>query len=137
MLVLRAPLVAVGGAPLTRLVRDDAEPLDLLDRATVGPKHVHRDDAHNVSIKPDHGNARAYALRRLRKGRPDRHDAVGSSSVRSWASWRAVHGAPARGSRSGAAAGSPGGFSTAPRREGARVFIDAERRRRVGTRTTS
>ena len=74
-----------------KLVSDDPVALDLLDRETVGPKHLHRDhgepdwvvtrnkalpDDDNIIIKPALGTSRQYALRRLRKQRPDLHQRV-------------------------------------------------------------
>jgi hypothetical protein len=53
------------------MIAGDQETLVLFRRATVGKKHVHKADADNVSIKPGHGNSRAYTLDRLERERPD------------------------------------------------------------------
>jgi hypothetical protein len=49
---------------------DLAELLQMWRKATTGAKHV-RADPDNVSIKPEHGNTRAYTLDRLKRERPD------------------------------------------------------------------
>lgn len=59
-------------ATIKRLCGDDMEALDMVDRVTVKPK-VHHD---NVSMTAEHGNTKNYALRRLRKDRPDLHAQV-------------------------------------------------------------
>lgn len=61
---------------LRNLCRDDAEIIDLLDRASqrpAGRPSIQTGD--NVTLKPG-GNAAAQALRRLRKDRPDLHARV-------------------------------------------------------------
>lgn len=78
--VTTRPLEGLGAsmALVKRIVRDDPEALDLLDRATVAPAHVHR-EADNVrvsAVEPEHGNARQYALRKLRKDAPEVHARV-------------------------------------------------------------
>ena len=59
---------------IERLIKHDPKALDLLDRATVGPQGAHR---YIVTVsEPTRGHARQYALRRLRKDRPDLHARV-------------------------------------------------------------
>ncbi|MDP9356862.1 MAG: hypothetical protein M3Q71_24545 [Chloroflexota bacterium] len=49
--------------------------MDLIDQATQNPHGVHVGDVDNVNIRPD-GNDPQYALRKLRKDRPDLHAEV-------------------------------------------------------------
>jgi hypothetical protein len=74
-----APLPEGLGADLRtlkNLCRDDPEALDLIDRETQSPPHVHRGgDVDNVNVRPM-GNSRDAALRRLGKDRPDLHKRV-------------------------------------------------------------
>lgn len=60
-----------------KIIRDDPEALSLFDAATVGkpgrPSKSNRDIITN-STEPERGTSRQYALRRLRKDRPDLHE---------------------------------------------------------------
>lgn len=59
--------------------RADYEALDLIDKATTAPKHVHRDNTDNNNViisKTTQGNSNTYALRKLRDDRPDLHREV-------------------------------------------------------------
>ncbi len=82
------PLEGLGASlPLVkRLAGDDRELLDLLDKATVGEQGAHEGNQYTerngnpdnvmVSTPPEQGNAEQYALRRLRKQRPELHQRV-------------------------------------------------------------
>jgi hypothetical protein len=62
---------------LVRICAEDPEALDLLDRAVqngIG-SNQHTEGVDNVNARPD-GNERQYALRKLRKDRPDLHALV-------------------------------------------------------------
>jgi hypothetical protein len=61
-----------------RLVADDIEVLDLLDRALQQPVGVN--NVNTLTHRPE-GNASSTALRRLRKDRPDLHSEVLSGSL--------------------------------------------------------
>jgi hypothetical protein len=50
-----------------RQTSEDAEALAMWRKAMTGKKHVHKADADNISIKPSHGNSRAYTLDRLQR----------------------------------------------------------------------
>ncbi len=65
-------MVAEGVRQLKHLCRDDTTALDAIDRATVGEQGAH----HNNVMKSEQGNANTYALRKLRKDRPDLHARV-------------------------------------------------------------
>lgn len=79
------PLAGLGGdlAVIRTIVRDDPEALDLLDQATVARPGGDR-KSEEARIKDDNvnldrvakGNARQYALRRLRKSAPEVHARV-------------------------------------------------------------
>lgn len=56
---------------IRRVVADDTETVDLLDRALQNPT-----GCHNVTVKAPTGNADAKALRRLRKDSPELHAEV-------------------------------------------------------------
>jgi len=64
---------------LKRICASDPEAIDLIDKATANPKHIHT-DADNVSITPQ-GNSAQAAIRRLRKDRPDLHADVIAGKV--------------------------------------------------------
>lgn len=73
------PLEGLGAdlALLRRLLNDDPEALDLLDRACQGKQGERTDIGNNVpKVSRPEGNTSAKALRRLRKDRPDLHAAV-------------------------------------------------------------
>jgi hypothetical protein len=61
---------------LKNLCRDDPEALDLLDQVLT--HQGYRSDLHDnvMEVKVEQGNTEAYALRRLRKARPDLHEKV-------------------------------------------------------------
>ncbi|MFG3709229.1 hypothetical protein ACGF7U_31485 [Micromonospora sp. NPDC047670] len=78
--VVTPPLAGLGATVelLRRVVADDLEAVDLLDRALQNPvgTHLSRSDSDNITIKDQaggRGTAREYALRRLRKDAPDLH----------------------------------------------------------------
>jgi hypothetical protein len=66
---LTSGLARGSALPVEALLRDDAEILQMWRQATTGAKHVHHADTDNVSIKPGHGNSRAYTLDRLKRER--------------------------------------------------------------------
>jgi hypothetical protein len=74
------PLAGLGEdmESIKRICRDDPQALDAIDRVTVNPKHIHISDSDNVTItkQVERGNTNQYALRRLRKSRPDLHELV-------------------------------------------------------------
>lgn len=74
--VVTPPLAGLGAdlALIRRIVGDDPETRDLLDRAEQRPAHAHA-DVDNVNVRPT-GNTSSSALRRLRKDRPDLHQRV-------------------------------------------------------------
>lgn len=78
--VTTPPLDGLGASMdlVRKLVRDDPMTLDLLDQATVGKQGAHTD---NVSVSDGQGNARQYALRRLRKSAPEIHARVLTGEV--------------------------------------------------------
>jgi hypothetical protein len=59
----------------------DVEVLTMWREAMTLPKHVHRADADNISIKPKHGTSRAYALTRLKHERPDLYARVVAKEI--------------------------------------------------------
>jgi hypothetical protein len=60
-----------------RIAAADPVTLDLLDRAVQRKQGERTDLQHTDNVtKSDHGNERTYALRRLRKDRPDLHARV-------------------------------------------------------------
>ncbi len=80
------PLLGLGATlPLIkRICGNDTETLDLIDRATANPNGTNQYSIQNVGVdnvnthieeRPD-GNDREYALRKLRKDRPDLHQEV-------------------------------------------------------------
>jgi hypothetical protein len=77
--VTTPPLAGIGATVelLQRLVGDDVEARDLLDRAVQNPAHVHLglSDVDNikVSTEPPRGTSKDYALRKLRKDDPELH----------------------------------------------------------------
>jgi hypothetical protein len=84
--VTAPPLEGLGSdiRQLKHLCRDDPGALDAIDRATVGGHGGDRKSeqikSNNVTLeealKPQTGNANTYALRKLRKDRPDLHKQV-------------------------------------------------------------
>ena len=58
--------------------RADYEALDLIDKATTGSHGGDRSKINNVNLAPEasKGNSNTYALRKLRKDRPDLHGEV-------------------------------------------------------------
>ena len=80
---------------LQRMCGDDDKALDLIDQATVGERGAPegnqnaarpKTNSDNVTIclardDPERGNGRQYALRRLRKERPDLHEQVITGKV--------------------------------------------------------
>lgn len=75
--VTTPPLDGLGAdiALVRRLIADDTEALDLLDRALQNPAHVHSPDVDIVHVRPD-GNSRDRALRKLRTDAPELHAEV-------------------------------------------------------------
>ncbi len=67
----------VWAAELEHLCQDDPGALDAIDRATARKVGVnqHTEPVNNVNTRPQ-GNANTYALRKLRKDRPDLHGRV-------------------------------------------------------------
>lgn len=66
-------------ALVKRIVRDDPEALDLLDRATVARQGRPTGNPDNVSVSGadlEHGHSRQYALRKLRRDAPEVHARV-------------------------------------------------------------
>lgn len=63
---------------LRNLCRDDTSAIDALDRATVkqGERTDLRDNVTEVRREADRGNSTDYALRKLRRDRPDLHERV-------------------------------------------------------------
>src|SRR5262245_50647693 len=57
---------------LKNLCRDDKQALDAIDEETTGVQGAHNDNV----MKSEQGNSEQYALRRLRKNRPDLHAEV-------------------------------------------------------------
>lgn len=79
--VTTQPLHGLGASVdiVRRLVRDDPETLDLLDRALQRPlgSNQHSEGLDNIqTLDPPSGTSREAALRRLRKDRPDLHAEV-------------------------------------------------------------
>ncbi len=79
--VTAPPLEGLGSSvrQLKHLCRDDKAALDALDRATVaerGRPHKAEENVSNRNNKPDKGTTASYALRKLRKDRPDLHEQV-------------------------------------------------------------
>lgn len=74
--VAAQPLRGIGASVdlVRRIVADDVEALDLLDRALKNPAHVHA-DVNNINVRPT-GTSKDYALRRLRKDAPELHAGV-------------------------------------------------------------
>lgn len=73
------PLAGLGEdlESIKRICRDDPKALDAIDRVTVNPKHIHIADNDNIIInQSEQGTSSQYALRRLRKDRPDLHEQV-------------------------------------------------------------
>jgi hypothetical protein len=68
------PLKGIGTdvALVRRIVADDPEALDLLDRALQNPHGGDHSKANNVQVAPA-GNTRERALRKLRKDAPELH----------------------------------------------------------------
>lgn len=71
---------------LRNICRDDPEALDTIDRVTVQHgknQHTKSKDHDNIIVhdKPSQGTSREYALRRLRKDRPDLHERVLSGEL--------------------------------------------------------
>ncbi len=66
-----------------RVVADDTETLDLLDRAMQRPAHIHADsDISTVKDPNKRGTSRDYSLRKLRKDAPELHADVLAGRVR-------------------------------------------------------
>ncbi len=79
--VTTPPLEGLGSTvrQLKNLCRDDRAALDAMDRATVaerGRPHKSEGKDSNRNNKPDKGTTASYALRKLRKDRPDLHERV-------------------------------------------------------------
>jgi hypothetical protein len=82
--VTTAPLEGLGAdmALVKRICRDDKETLDLIDQATQGQHGGDHGNQYtggkidNVTLATTTGNGEQYALRRLRKDRPDLHAKV-------------------------------------------------------------
>lgn len=79
------PLRGLGAsvALVRTLIQGDPVALDLFDRATQRPAHLHRatsNDVDNINVRPD-GTSREAGLRRLRKDRPDLHAEVLSGAL--------------------------------------------------------
>jgi hypothetical protein len=55
---------------MTALISHDTQVLGKWRKAVTAQKHVHKDDAYNVSIIPKHGNSRAYTIARLERDYP-------------------------------------------------------------------
>lgn len=74
------PLAGCGWPPekVEALLKDEPEVLALWRKATTGKQGAHTD---NVSMKPEHGNSRAYTLARLKRERPDLFDKVCAGEV--------------------------------------------------------
>jgi len=72
--VVTPPLKGLGSdvALVQRIVADDKEAFDLLDRALQNPHGGDRSKINNISLAPE-GTSRAYALRKLRKDAPGLH----------------------------------------------------------------
>lgn len=75
--VVAPPLAGIGATVelLKRLVKDDSEALDLLDRALQQPNHrpESRDDITSYKDPNARGTSKEYALRKLRKDAPELH----------------------------------------------------------------
>jgi hypothetical protein len=57
---------------IEKVISDDVEALAMFREGTTREPHQHKNgDTDNVSIKPKHGNAKAYLLDRLKRERPD------------------------------------------------------------------
>jgi hypothetical protein len=71
------PLKGIGASVdlLRRIVADDTEAVDLLDRALQNPAHVHHDD-NNIQVTAPQGTSKERALRKLRKDAPELHASV-------------------------------------------------------------
>lgn len=70
-----------GGLGLTRkqldaLCVDDMEIRSLIDKAYESIPGAHRPAPHNNVMRSEQGNSQSYALRKLRKDRPDLHEKV-------------------------------------------------------------
>lgn len=81
--VTTPPLKGLGASVdlIRRVIGDDPEALDLLDKALSNPAGVHleRSGTDVISIRDNaggHGTSRAYALRKLRKDAPELHTEV-------------------------------------------------------------
>ena len=75
--VTAKPMRGIGATVdlVRRVVSDDPEAVDLLDRALQNPAHVHSPDVDIVHVRPD-GNSRDRALRKLRADAPNLHAEV-------------------------------------------------------------
>jgi hypothetical protein len=57
-----------------RDTRQHSDALVMLRKAVVAPKHLHRGDADNISIRDGHGTSKAYTLSRLQQQRPELYE---------------------------------------------------------------
>jgi hypothetical protein len=85
----RSALLSTPTVSLKHLCQDDPGALDAIDRATVGGHGTNQYtkglESNNITLqdtpKPQTGTSNTYALRRLRKDRPDLHERVLAEEV--------------------------------------------------------